>query len=253
MLDYGIKLNHKIEYPVATPNVDAFILSHAHLDHSGLRAGALQRDANTGIRDRADSWVIRAALEGLDEHSEKRAHDPEVPQSPARSFMHRYTSLDYHSQTEFAEFNIEFFDAGHICGSAITLIERKNAKENKRIVYTGDFKLEPQYLHKGAEVVESDVLIIESTYATREHPEKEGVVESLVKRIKETLENNGTVLLPVFAVGRSQEILYMLYKNNLTQYTYIDGMARTATSMAIKYGDFISNSVSSTKPLRRLQ
>ncbi len=242
MLDYGIKLNHKIEYPIAMPNIDAFILSHAHLDHSG-HAPALYNEMlvpafGTEPTLRFSELLLKDSLNiAKKEHMNPKFHKRQIS-----SFMHRYTSMEYHSRATIGNFEIELFDAGHICGSAITLIERKNAKDNKRVVYTGDYKLVPQYLHRGAEVVKSDVLITESTYATREHPERAALAKRFVEKVRETLDNNGTVLLPVFAVGRSQEVLMLLYKNNLTQYTYLDGMARTATGMALKYKDFISDS-----------
>lgn len=242
LLDYGIKLNHHIEYPVAMPNVDAFLLSHAHLDHSG-DAPALYNEMivpsfGTEPTLKLSELLLKDSLNiAKKEHMKQRFHSRQIA-----SFMHRYTSMDYHSRFNIKNFDIEFFDAGHICGSAITLIERRKAKNNRRVVYTGDFKLLPQYLHNGAEVVKSDVLITESTYATREHPERESLEKDLIERIKETLDNKGTALLPVFAVGRSQEVLTLLYKNDLTQYTYLDGMARTATSIALKYSNFITNS-----------
>lgn len=249
MLDYGIKLNHKIEYPIAMPNVDALVLSHAHLDHSGF-APALYNEMivpsfGTEPTLALSELLLKDSLNvAKKEHMAQRFHKRQIA-----SFMHRYTSFNYHVPFSMGSYDIEFFDAGHICGSAITRIERRNARSNKRIVYTGDFKLQPQCLHKGAEVVEGDVLITESTYATREHPDRDKLIRELVGKIKETLDNKGTALLPVFAVGRSQEILTMLHNNDLTQYTFLDGMARSASAIALKYSNYLINSDKLSKAL----
>jgi putative mRNA 3-end processing factor len=241
MLDYGVKLNNKVEYPVGMPNIDAFILSHAHIDHSGA-APTLYNEMMVPAFGTEPTLELSELLLNDSLKIAKKEHiSPKFHKRQIQTLMNRYTSLDYHSPTDFGNFGIEFFDAGHICGSAVTLIERKNATANKRIVYTGDFKIEPQYMHKGAEIVKADVLIMESTYATREHPDRSQMLKELIEKIKETLENNGNVLLPVFAVGRSQELLIMLYKNNLTQHTYIDGMARKATSITLRHQKFIDN------------
>lgn len=241
LLDYGIKLNHKIEYPAPAQNVDAFVLSHAHLDHSGL-APALYNDMLIPTFGTEPTLKLSELLLNDALHIAKKEHtQPKYHKRQIATFMHRYTNLDYGHAANFGNFDIQMYDAGHICGSAITLFERRNAKDNKRIVYTGDFKLEPQLLHKGAEVVKSDVLIMESTYATRDHPDRDMMLKQLVEDIKETLDNKGTVLLPVFAVGRSQEILSLLYKNNLTQYSFLDGMAKSATAIVLKNKSYINN------------
>jgi putative mRNA 3-end processing factor len=241
LLDYGIKLNNRIEYPTAVPNADAFILSHAHLDHSGF-APALYNEMlipafGTEPTLKLSELLLDDSLKiAKKEHMTQRFHKRQI-----ESFKHRYTSIEYGAAFEFGEFSVEFFDAGHISGSAIIAIEARGSKDSKRIVYTGDFKLNPQYLHKGAAVVKSDVLITESTYATREHPDREELYKNLAEGIKKTLDNNGTALLPVFAVGRAQEVLTFLYKNNLVQHTYLDGMARAATSIVLKHPEFINN------------
>jgi putative mRNA 3-end processing factor len=241
LLDYGIKLNAKIEYPATIPNVDAFILSHAHLDHSGF-APALYNEMLVPAFGTEPTLALSELLldDSLNiakkEHMTQRFHKRQI-----ESFKRRYTAMEYGIGFEFEEFGIELLDAGHISGSAITAIDAKGAGRSKRIVYTGDFKLDPQCLHKGATVAKSDVLITESTYATREHPDRETLLRKLASAIKETLDNKGTALLPVFAVGRSQEILTFLYKNDLIQYVYLDGMARAATSIVVKHPEFINN------------
>ncbi len=239
MLDHGVKLGIKQEYPLPAPRVDGIVLSHAHLDHSGavptIYNNELVPTFGTAPTLKLSELLLDDSLEiARKEHLQPRFHKRQIS-----SFMNRYINMDYHSRNELGNFGIEMHDAGHVSGSAITLIERTKAKENRRVVYTGDFKMVPQYLHKGAEVVKSDVLITESTYATREHPDRNKLIKDFVENVRETLDNGGTALVPVFAVGRSQEILSILYRHRLTPATFVDGMARAATSIILKHPDFI--------------
>lgn len=241
MMDYGVKLNHKTEYPVGMPKVDAVILSHAHMDHSGDVPALYNEMLIPTFGTRPTLKLSELLLEDSMKLWKKQHQQPRFHKRQLGSFINRYVSLDYHSSTRFNNMSIEFYDAAHISGSAVSLIERKNASENKRIVYTGDYKLQEQSLHKGAEIVQGDVLITESTYATRQHPDREKLIKSFISKIKETLDNGGTALVPVFAVGRSQEILAILHRHGLSSRTYIDGMARAATSIVLKYPEFIQN------------
>lgn len=241
MMDYGVKLSAKVQYPVAMPKVDALILSHAHMDHSGDVPALYNEMLIPTFGTRPTLKLSELLLEDSMKLWKKQHQQPRFHKRQLGTFVNRFVSLDYHSPTKFNNMSIEFYDAAHISGSAVTLIERKNANENKRIVYTGDYKLQPQSLHKGAEIVKSDVLITESTYATRQHPDREQLIKSFIAKVKETLDNGGTALVPVFAVGRSQEILSILHKHNLSGRTYIDGMARAATSIVLKYPEFIQN------------
>jgi len=239
MLDHGVKLGIKQEYPLPASRVDGIVLSHAHLDHSGavpeIYNNELVPTFGTAPTLKLSELLLDDSLEiARKEHLQPRFHKRQIS-----SFMNRYINMDYHSRKELGNFGIEMHDAGHVSGSAITLIERMKAKENRRIVYTGDFKMVSQYLHKGAEVVKSDVLITESTYATREHPDRNKLIKDFVENVRETLDNGGTALVPVFAVGRSQEILSILYRHRLTPSTFVDGMARAATSIILKHPDFI--------------
>ena len=97
-------------------------------------------------------------------------------------------------------------------------------------------------LHKGAEIVKSDVLIIESTYALREHPDREAMTKQFVDDVAEVIEQGGIALIPVFAVGRAQEMLAILEKNGLIDTTFLDGMAKEASEIVLRNSDFIRNS-----------
>ncbi|MGC8652026.1 MAG: MBL fold metallo-hydrolase [Candidatus Micrarchaeia archaeon] len=238
MMDFGVKIDHKAEYPIAVPHVDAVVLSHAHLDHSGslpaIYNGALVPTFGTEPTLDISELLLKDSMKlARVQHLKQPFHKQQL-----RTFENHYISRGYSQRVEFGGTGIEFYDAGHICGSAVTLLDTGST----RVVYTGDFKLSEQYMHKGAEIVKSDVLVIESTYATREHPDRRELILKFIDNIKAVLDSNGIALVPVFAVGRSQEVLTMLYEHNLADFVHLDGMAREATSIVLKNPSFIRNS-----------
>ncbi len=237
LMDYGLKINGHTEYPLPAGDVDAFILSHAHLDHCG-NAPALYRMGMPVAFGTAPSLGLAELLIAdsikINRINRTKGH---YGKREAGFFSKSYKTYNYHDPFEFGGYNISFYDAGHIPGSAVTKIENPVTKRN--LVYTGDFKLEPQTLHEGAEIVKADTLIIESTYGARDHPDKSSVVKLFISSIKEVIGNNGTALIPAFAVGRSQEILALLHKNNLSGVTYMDGMSRKATEIVLRNPGYI--------------
>ncbi|MEM3841243.1 MAG: MBL fold metallo-hydrolase [Candidatus Micrarchaeaceae archaeon] len=241
MLDFGIKVDHKTEFPISVPQIDAAVISHAHLDHSGF-APALYNDNSCPVFGTKPTLelsllLIEDAMKiAKNEHSNIHYHKRQTA-----VYKNKFVTLNFGQKINFGNYEISLYDAGHICGSAITLIDRKHGRDNKRVVYTGDFKLSSQFLHNGAEVVKSDILIIESTYESREHTDRKELESRFIEDIKAVLDDGGTVLIPVFAVGRSQEILGILYKHRLTPVSYMDGMARAATTIVAKNSKFIKN------------
>jgi len=244
LIEYGIKLKTPEEggepkYPrkVGT-DLDGILLTHAHLDHSGFIPSLYHQGYKGYVYSTATTfdlshilWKDTVKLARLKNHT---MHFFNSDLNRMKRFEHRVT---YGQQFEIENCTVEVHDAGHIPGSASLLIDTGE----KRVLYTGDIRTTDTQLLKGRipNFRDVDVLIIESTYSDRIHPPREEQERELADRVRETLDMNGIVLLPAFAVGRSQEVLMILDKYNIDAPIYLDGMAIEATEIVLKYPEFL--------------
>lgn len=243
LLDYGIKVETG-EIPIKAQNITALLLSHAHLDHSGMIPTV-----------KAEIYGTAATLDQahlLLEDSIKVAKKKNLPIRFSKNDIRRMKEfiVTYGQEFEIEDTTIEVYDAGHVPGSAGFLLNSK-----KRIFYTGDFKLSETRLLRGAnykEIDDVDVLITESTYAYKEHPPREAVEEKLIEIIEETIANDGNVLIPVFAVGRAAEILLVLHAYKIKYPIYLDGMAKEATEIIMRYPELLKDHKALKKALERV-
>lgn len=237
MLDYGIKIfdvSGHVKYPLESPEEPDFVvLSHAHLDHSGslptlynkwkLRWYATPPTCDIcEILWKDNMKIMGDELEyGLPEYHKALKH---------------FSPLLYDRPIQTGNTRITMRDAGHISGAAMVEMEYKGRK----LVYSGDFKCEDTYMHKGAKAVdEVDVLVIESTYAKREHPPRKETEGRLMEGIHETLEAGGNVILPSFALGRTQELISLIRSNDEDVPVFVDGMGRDISSVYLKHPGYL--------------
>ncbi|RLG70013.1 MAG: MBL fold metallo-hydrolase, partial [Candidatus Iainarchaeum archaeon] len=145
--------------------------------------------------------------------------------------------------------SLEFFDAGHIVGSAIT----KLTFNNTSLVYTGDFKVvETRLLNKAdIKVGHVDYVITESTYGDSDHPNRYKVEKEFVDACLQTIENNGFAIVPAFAVGRSHELIDILIEHKVGCPIYLDGMSQKAANITLKYPKYLKDAKTLKKALRK--
>jgi predicted metal-dependent RNase len=234
LLDTGIKLGAQIEYPQISnsqlESVDGIFISHAHLDHIGF----LPHIYSSGYKGNYFATKPTVELGNVLISDYLRISNPlGVSKKGMEDMVKHAKMVDYGKEFKFRDLSIKFIPAGHILGSALIEIrDRKNG-----IVYTGDINLSRTRLLEGAEIrnLKGDTLITESTYASTADvfPGEKKVSPEMMKSIKSTITSGGKVIVPSFAVGRAQEVLFLLddYMNSgvLPKVPiYVDGMINKA-------------------------
>jgi putative mRNA 3-end processing factor len=238
VLDYGIKPREiPPKFPLLVEKPKAVLLSHSHLDHCGS-VPLLVKKYSTPIysldvtRDLTELLLEDSIKVSMEEGVELPFNEFDIKQT-----IKNFVFVDYNKPFKIGNFQVTYFDAGHIPGSAMIFVESKKTN----VLYTGDFNdINTRLLEK----CEDDLpkvknLIIESTYADREHPDRKREEKELVKMIEETISDNHPAIVAAFAVGRAQEILLILAKHGVSYPIFMDGMAKKATTIINKYKKYL--------------
>ncbi len=237
LLDYGSYPSKKPDFPlpVSPYEIDAIVLSHAHIDHSGA-IPLLYKGAKGPL---LITTPLTLELSDLLINDMIKISGNKLPFSKTElnKMIQHAVPVTYNEQVElFDGVRVTLKNAGHIPGSASILLEIDGTK----IWYTGDINLTNTRLIEGAEIVkDADYVIIESTYAYKDHPDREKEERRFYKAVKELVEDGFTVLIPAFAVGRSQEVMCILWHHGFDGRTALDGMAQTATSIFLSYPEYL--------------
>ncbi len=215
-------------------SIDFMILSHAHIDHSGRipklfvegYRGPIYATKATcdlcGIMLPDSGYIQESEIEWL---NRKRKREGKHPVPPLYTYDDAVDSLALLEKVEYNEIiqvdkNIRFRlrDAGHMLGSAIVEIWVTEDGKEEKIVFTGDLgNSDIPLLREPTMIEDADILIMESTYGNRLHEKRDDKADEFLKIVSETLERGGNVVIPSFAVGRTQEILYELQKSKQSE------------------------------------
>jgi len=209
--------------------IDFMILSHSHIDHSG-RIPKLVKDGfskkiycTSATRDLCeillqDSGHIHEMETEWENRKRMRAGlekiDPLYTSEDAIISMQYFNSVPYSEIIDINEsIRLRFRDAGHLLGSAIIELWINEGMNEKKLVFSGDLGVKNRPILRDPEYIEdADYLIIESTYGNKLHENPKERIAKLVDIILETVRRGGNVIIPSFAVGRTQEIIYELNK-----------------------------------------
>ena len=226
-MEQGPDYYENAEIPVALGEIEFVLLTHAHIDHSGnlpaiyakgFRGPVYATDATSHLCDimLRDSAHIQMFEAEWRNRKGRRQGKPEfVPaytMEDAMGVIRNFVGCPYNKMITPAEgISARFIDAGHLLGSASIELTIREEDTEKKIVFSGDIGntcqpliKDPEYLHH------ADYIVMESTYGDRSHGEKPDYVKLLSEIIQETFDRGGNLVIPSFAVGRTQEMLYFI-------------------------------------------
>jgi metallo-beta-lactamase family protein len=240
-------------FPFEPDEISFVLLTHAHIDHSG-RLPRLVKAGYSGpiyatsptcdlaeimlldsayIQEMEAEWRTRKAR-----RAGRKPHEPLYDQEDARKTIRLLRRLQYDAPVQLATgVRVQYHDAGHILGSAFLELELEEQGEKVKVIFSGDVGQPNQPIIRDPDTVhQADYLIMESTYGDRLHVRDGAPQDELAAILKQAKQEGGNVIIPAFAVGRTQELLYFLReifdKHELDMSVYVDSpLAARATEI----------------------
>ncbi len=218
-----------LEHCYDPTRIDAVVLSHAHIDHSGNIPNLVRNGYDGPIYStsatadlcqillRDSAYLQSRDVEFVNKRRKRKGHKPVEPLytiADAEEAMTRFVGAQYDRRLPILPgVFLTFQEAGHILGSASPLLEIEENGRSMRFGFTGDLgRYHVPILRDPDAFQDLDTLVMESTYGDRHHGPDENVEEELAQTVREIAKGGGKIIIPAFAVGRTQVVVYMLHK-----------------------------------------
>ena len=231
LVDFGMQqgedIYENVQIPVSPANIDFVLLTHAHIDHSGLLpllySGGFQGEIHaTEATSNLCSVMLRDSAHIQEFEAEWRSrkaarrgdpdYEPLYTMEDAIGAIELFVPHRYDKEVEISEgIKVIFRDAGHLLGSSSILLTLTEDGVTRTMAFSGDIGNTEQPLIRDPQFIDAaDYVMIESTYGNRIHDRPTDYTASLAKVLQETFDRGGSVIIPSFAVGRTQEMLYFI-------------------------------------------
>ena len=239
LLDYGVMFGRRgspPQYPlhVKPKDLDAIIITHAHLDHSG-NVPSLFVSGNTDVYATPPTFDLSKLLINDMLKIEKNSHPFDLPE--LNNMMKNAKEFGFKQKVTKGNATFEFRESGHVIGGSTVLVE----SEKKRLFYTGDIKTNGSRMLRemDTDIGEIDLLITESTYAKTEQIPRKTSEQQLIDFANEVMDRKGILFIPSFSVERSQEMACILRSANFKHKIIMDGMALKVNEIMFKNPDYL--------------
>ncbi len=233
LFEYGFVPSHPPKFPQPAPRVENVFLTHCHLDHSGMLpwlANSFEPTVwGTDLTQSITSLLLDDTLKVWEAEGIASPYGKGDVKYMRRLF--RSVEIGESIALDGLEINVHF--AGHIPGAVMYEV----VHDEGSLLFTGDINTIDTRLVEGTHPVKTDVLVVESTYAAREHPPRREIENALLAKVEEVVDRGGKALLPAFAVGRTQELMLLLRKEGYE--IWLDGMGKRVNSLYFRHPEYI--------------
>ncbi|MUV58875.1 MBL fold metallo-hydrolase [Halogeometricum sp. CBA1124] len=254
LLDYGMLTGNPPQFPVSVPEPDAVVVSHGHLDHVGAVPSLLSGDRRPPIHWTPPTAELARTLARDTLKLQGGRYDCPFTETHVGRMTQVSEPHGYGEPFAAAGYEVTFYEAGHIPGSAHVLVDDGET----RLLYTADFHTgdhggsdapasrtnrrgEPirgqRLVSPSTDRPDADVVVCESTYSDVDHEDRASVERRFVDSVQQTVWEGGTVVVPAFAIGRTQEMLLVLDAHDVD--CYVDGMGTDVTKMLLRHPEFV--------------
>ncbi|MBN1213987.1 MAG: MBL fold metallo-hydrolase [Candidatus Lokiarchaeota archaeon] len=253
VLDYGVRFtdNDRLPFETDLNNLKAIALTHCHIDHSGAIPFLYKKKKHLPLLTNC------VTLDIIEKLINDMLRISKYPYPFGYHELNHMVNNTFFLKNEIRhkiadDFYLTFYDAGHVPGSVSILVE----VDGKRLLYTGDINNTKTNLVNSAnasQIPKIDTVIVESTYALKEHPPRAELEQDFVEEVLDITENGGNVLVPAFGVARSQEAVMILDKYQYNGNIYIDGMAKLISKIYYNHPDTLKDKTYYKKALKKVK